>query len=37
MSYDIGCFLYILRIFLRILNQGRLFELYIYCDSGLVS
>ena len=37
MSYDIGCFLYILRILLKILNQGRLFELYIYCDSGLVS
>ena len=36
-SYDIVCFLYILRILLKILNQGRLFELRIYCDSGLVS
>ena len=30
MSYDIGCFLYILRILLKILNQGRLFEKYIF-------
>ena len=37
MSYDIVCFLYILRILLKILNQGRLFELHICCDSGLVS
>ena len=37
MSYDIVCFLYILRILLKILNQGRLFELQICCDFGLVS
>ena len=36
MSYDIVCFLYILRILLKILNQGRLFELHICGDSGLV-
>ena len=37
MSYDFVCFLYILRILLKILNQGRLFELLICGDSGLVS
>ena len=39
MSYDIVCFLYILRILLKILNQDCLFELHIcdICDSGLVS
>ena len=37
MSYDIVCFLYILRILLRILNQGRLFELQFYgVDSVLL-
>ena len=37
MSYDIVCFLYILRILSKILNQDRLFELHICGDSGLVS
>ena len=36
MSYGIGCFLYILKKLLKILNQDRLFELYISCDYGLV-
>ena len=34
MSYDIVCFLYILRILLKILNQDRLFELHICGDFG---
>ena len=36
MSYDIGRFLYILKKLLKILNQGRLFELSIFYYYGLV-
>ena len=36
MSFDIGCFLYILKKLLKILNQDRLFELYIFYYYGLV-